>query len=232
MTAQLVSSDVTGCDVRRPYSAQTSHARTHNHTHTHTHTHPQSLSFPSLCQLTLTLHPWLQVSAVCIVLGLVAIGYCAELRGARTLQDAVHAYTGAAGLVVCNTLIFTHNMGACVALLIVVGDQIDRGELRRPLVVGLRRDCFTQKPTGHVHTGSVIVALSGRCAVPCNAALTDISESSLNLLSPCELGPSLTCQSLVGEKFKANWLSVLNAQVLMGPATSAPLQIHGNFAHM
>lgn len=64
---------------------------------------------------------------VCIILGLIANAHCADLGGKDTLQDVVHHYVGKAGLVACNIFIFIHNFGACIALLVVIADQIDRG---------------------------------------------------------------------------------------------------------
>ncbi len=64
---------------------------------------------------------------ICIVLSMLAIAHCADLSGQDTFQGIIHYYGGKTGLIICNVLIFVHNFGTCVTLLVIIADQMDKG---------------------------------------------------------------------------------------------------------
>ena len=63
------------------------------------------------------------------MLGLISNAHCADICGKDSLHAVVNHYCGTVALAVCNIFVFIHNFGACVTLLVIIADQIDRSKL-------------------------------------------------------------------------------------------------------
>ena len=79
----------------------------------------------SLKVYILNLKSAFQVTVTLIICGYGAIAHCSDAYHSDSYQDTVERLCGKASLVICSTLIFIHNFGTCITLLVLLADQID-----------------------------------------------------------------------------------------------------------
>ena len=85
------------------------------------------------------------------------LGYCAHVHNSKTYQEVIETLCGKLVGICCETCIILYMYGTSIAMIIIVGDQFDKGE---ELLSTLAHLVNKQKSFVSIHKHSSFVFLS------------------------------------------------------------------------
>lgn len=70
----------------------------------------------------------LQIFVIFVVVAILTLGYCSDIKGSNTYQDTVYEVCGKHARTACAVSVLLYCFGTCITFLIIIGDQWEECE--------------------------------------------------------------------------------------------------------